>query len=168
MQVKKCNEGYSPRGYLVRLEIGEEVVTSLGSLVRQKRIRSGWLLGIGAVDNVTLGVYDLKRRQYAKRTFKGDHELVNLTGDISWLGQDPVLHIHAVIADPKLKTYGGHLFSARTCVTVEVVLVPWPTRIERKPDVQTGLNLLALARGGRTKHQDTKAPSRRQTYQISN
>jgi predicted DNA-binding protein with PD1-like motif len=130
--------------YLIRLEIGEEVLSSLSTLVRRKGIRSGWLQGIGAVNDVTLGVYDLEQKTYEKRLFHNDHELVNLTGDISWLGRDPVLHVHAVIADSKLRTYGGHLFGATCCVTVEVLLTPSPVTIQRRRDERTGLNLLVL------------------------
>lgn len=139
MQIKNCGEGY-----LVRLEIGEAVIASLTDFVRRKRIKSGWLLGLGAVDNAVLGVYDLKRRKYDKRTFKPIHELINLTGDISWLGKDPVLHVHAVIADHALKTSGGHLLEARCAITVEVMLTPWTKKALRKSDAITGLNLLAL------------------------
>jgi uncharacterized protein len=138
--------------YLIRLEIGEEVLSSLGAFVRRKRIRSGWLQGIGAVNEVTLGVYDLERKAYDKRLFRNDHELVIMAGDISWLGplatrragRDPVLHVHAVIADPKLRTFGGHLFSATCCVTVEVVLQPSGVSVRRRRDERTGLNLLDL------------------------
>jgi predicted DNA-binding protein with PD1-like motif len=139
MQIKNCGEGY-----LVRLEIGEAVIASLTDFVRRKRIKSGWLLGLGAVDNAVLGVYDLKRRKYDKRTFKPIHELINLTGDISWLDKDPALHVHAVIADHALKTSGGHLFEARCAITVEVMLTPWTKKALRKSDAITGLNLLAL------------------------
>jgi predicted DNA-binding protein with PD1-like motif len=139
MQVRDCGPGY-----LVRLEIGEAIIASLTDFVRRKHIKSGWLLGLGAVDNAVLGVYDLKRRVYDKRTFKPIHELINLTGDISWLGKDPVLHVHAVIADHALKTSGGHLFEARCAITVEVMLTPWTKKAARKPDAATGLNLLAL------------------------
>ena len=139
MQTRDCGPGC-----LIRLGIGEEIIAAVTAFVRRKRIKSGWLLGLGAVDNAVLGVYDLKRREYDKRTFKPIHELINLTGDISWLGKDPVLHVHAVIADPKLRTYGGHLFAARCAITVEVMLTPWTKRAGRKPNAVTGLNLLAL------------------------
>ena len=139
MQTRDCGSGY-----LIRLEIGEEIIAAVTAFVRRKRIKSGWLLGLGAVDNAVLGVYDLKRREYDKRTFKPIHELINLTGDISWLGKDPVLHVHAVIADNALKTSGGHLFAARCAITVEAMLTPWTRKATRKPDAVTGLNLLSL------------------------
>ena len=140
MQVKKCGSAY-----LLRLEIGEEVIASMSSFVRERRIRSAWLQGIGAIDQVTIGTYDIERRQYVKETFAGDQELLNMTGNVAWLGQDPVLHIHAMIADQSHKVSGGHLFSGRTCVTVEVVVQPWSVRVARAPDAGTGLNLLRLS-----------------------
>jgi predicted DNA-binding protein with PD1-like motif len=129
---------------LIRLAIGEEVISTLTEFVRQQQIRSGWLSGIGAVSNTVLGIYDLKRRRYRRRMFRADHELLSLAGGISWLGKDPVLHVHAVLADAGLRAIGGHLFQARCCVTVEVMLEPWPTTVRRRPDPETGLNLLAL------------------------
>jgi len=112
--------------------------------VRKQDIKSGWLLGIGAVNDVTLGIFDLKSRRYVKRTFRADHELVSITGNVARLGRDPILHIHALIADRRFRTFGGHLFSARCCVTVEVMLQPGTARLRRRPDPETGLNLLAF------------------------
>lgn len=139
MQVKKCNGCY-----LIRLEIGEEVMASLSSLVRARKIKSGWIQGLGAVRDVTLGIYSLTAHKYEKRTFPDNHELVNMTGNISWFGEDLVLHIHAQLANEELESFGGHLFSAITAVTVEVALTSWKTRLDRKPDSATGLNLLSL------------------------
>ena len=144
MQVKKCGSCF-----LIRLEIGEEVVASLSSFVRSRKIGSGWLQGIGAINDVTIGTYDIKRRRYLKKTLAQDQELLNMTGNISWLEKNPVLHIHALIADARHHVSGGHLFSGRTCVTVEVVLQPWPARIKRMPDERTGLNLLSWGLGAR-------------------
>ena len=119
MQAKKIDGSY-----IVRLEIGEEVVSMLAQWVRKRRIQSGWLMGLGAVKQTTLGIYNLAFHKYEKQVFAEDHELVNMTGNIAWLDKEPVLHIHAVIADEEMKCHGGHLFSALTAVTVEVVFTP--------------------------------------------
>jgi predicted DNA-binding protein with PD1-like motif len=139
MQLKKCGSSY-----LIRLEIGEGVIPSLTSIIKQERILSGWLQGIGAVDEVTVGTYDLRHKRYVKKTLIGDQELLNMTGNVSWLDKEPILHIHAMLADNKHHVIGGHLFEARTCVTVEMLLVPWRSRVIRQPDALTGLNLLHL------------------------
>ena len=129
---------------MIRLDIGEEVIPTLSSFIRKKGIMSGWLQGIGAVDHVTVGSYDIKHRKYHRKTLEGDQELLSMTGNIAWLDRDPALHIHATFADHEQRMSGGHLFEARVCVTVEVLLVPWSTRVKRQMDEQTGLNLLAL------------------------
>jgi uncharacterized protein len=139
MQVRKCGTSY-----VIRLAIGEEVIATLSDFVRRKKIKSGRLQGLGAVDHATLGIYHLKPRQYEKREFIKTCELVAMMGNIAWLGKDPVLHVHAALADDKLRVFGGHLFSARVAVTVEVVIVPGPVRLSRARDEATGLNLLQL------------------------
>jgi hypothetical protein len=128
----------------LRLMQGEEIVETLVGFARKQRIKSGFLTAIGAAKDVTLGCFDPKTGAYHKRTFKGDHEVAALVGNVAWVGKNPVCHIHAVISNPRLATFAGHLFSGTVTVTVEVALVPGTRRLARKPDPLSGLNLLAL------------------------
>jgi predicted DNA-binding protein with PD1-like motif len=128
----------------LRLMPGEEIVETLVGFVRSRRIKSGFLTAIGAAEDITLGCFDPKTREYRKRLFKGDHEIVSLVGNVAWTGKNPVCHIHTVVSTPRLATYAGHLFSGTVTVTLEVALVPGTRRLERKPDPLSGLNLLAL------------------------
>jgi predicted DNA-binding protein with PD1-like motif len=123
---------------------GEEIVEPLVGFVRSRRIRSGFLTGIGAAEDITLGCFDPKTKSYHRRVFKGDHEVAPLVGNVAWVGKSPVCHIHAVISTPRLATFAGHLFSGAVTVTLEVVLVPGTRRLVRKPDPLSGLNLLAV------------------------
>jgi predicted DNA-binding protein with PD1-like motif len=134
------NGGY----WQLRLMPGEEIVATLVGFVRSRRIKSGFLTGIGAAEDVTLGCFDPKTRAYHKRTFKGDHEVAAVVGNVAWVGSDPVCHIHAVISTPRLATFAGHLFSGTVTVTLEVALVPGARHLVRKPDPLSGLNLLVL------------------------
>ena len=128
----------------LRLMPGEEIVETLAGFVRSRRIRSGFLTGIGAAENITLGCFDPRTKTYHKRTFKGDNEVAAVVGNVGWLKKDPACHIHAVISRPNLTTYAGHLFSGTVTVTLEVALVPGTRRLLRQPDPLSGLNLLAL------------------------
>ena len=128
----------------LRLMPGEEIVETLAGFVRSRRIKSGFLTGIGAAEDITLGCFDPKTKVYRKRMFKGDHEIVSLVGNVAWVGKDPVCHVHTIISSPRLATYAGHLFSGTVTVTLEVALVPGTRRLQRKPDPLSGLNLLAL------------------------
>jgi predicted DNA-binding protein with PD1-like motif len=130
--------------YQLRLMPGEEIVESLVGFVRRRRIKSGFLTGIGAAERVVLGCFDPKTRTYRKRTFKGDNEVAALIGNVGWLGRTPACHIHAVISRPNLTTFAGHLFAGTVTVTLEVTLLPGSRRFTRKPDPLSGLNLLAL------------------------
>ena len=128
----------------LRLMPGEEIMATLVGFVRRQRIKSGFLTGIGAAEDIMLGCFDPKTRAYHKRVFRGDHEVAALVGNVAWVGKDPVCHIHAVISTPRLVTFAGHLFSGTVTVTLEVALVPGTRRLGRKPDPLSGLNLLEL------------------------
>jgi hypothetical protein len=130
--------------YQLRLMPGEEIISTLADFVGRKRIKSGFLTAIGAAEDITLGCFDPKTRAYHKRTFKGDHEVAALVGNVAWDGRNPLCHIHAVISTPRLTTYAGHLFSGKVTVTLEVALVPGARRLGRRPDSFSGLKLLHL------------------------
>ena len=129
----------------LRLMSGEEIVEIISGFVRKQRIKSGFLTGIGAAEDITLGCFDPKTKTYHKRTFKGDNEVAAIVGNVGWLVKAPACHIHAVISRPNLTTFAGHLFSGTVTVTLEVALVPGTRRLARKPDPLFGLNLLALS-----------------------
>jgi len=128
----------------LRLMPGEEIVTTIADFARCRRIKSGFLTAIGAAEEITLGCFDPKTRTYHKRTFAGDHEVAALVGNVAWDGSNPVCHIHAVIATPRLATFAGHLFSGKVTVTLEVALIPGARRLSRRPDPLSGLKLLCL------------------------
>lgn len=130
--------------YQLRLMPGEEIVGSVNNFVRSRRIKSGFLTGLGAAEDVMLGCFDPKTKAYHKRVLKGDHEVAALVGNVAWVGSEPVCHIHAIVSTPKFATLAGHLFSGKVTVTIEIALVPGARRLTRKPDVLFGLNLLAL------------------------
>ncbi|MFO7676435.1 MAG: PPC domain-containing DNA-binding protein [bacterium] len=142
MEARDCG-----RFWLLRLAIGEDVVEVLPRFVREQGIGSGLIQGLGAADEVELGLYDLATRSYHRRTFTGDCEIVALTGNIAWDGDNPVCHLHCVISDETLAAHGGHLYRARVSVTCEVAVIPGEGRLDRVPDERTGLKLLDLGPG---------------------
>lgn len=129
----------------MRLERGEDIPTALAGFVAKKRMKSGFVVGLGAADKVVLGHFSLKTKKYRKRTFSGDYELASITGNISWDGETPICHLHAVITGPNMVAYGGHLFSAEVGATCELSILPAAKKLTRKLDPYTGLKLLALS-----------------------
>ncbi|HET6374364.1 MAG TPA: PPC domain-containing DNA-binding protein [Candidatus Polarisedimenticolia bacterium] len=129
---------------IVRLDIGDEVIESLKTLARIERIPGGALTGLGAVGDVTLAYYHLKSRSYETVRLEEDVEVVSLTGNIGWLGDEPVIHAHAVVSRADCSTAGGHVMRAVVSVTVEVMVLVYAERLERAPVPEIGLNLLRL------------------------
>ena len=131
-------------GFLIRLIKGEEVVTTLSSFVAEQKIMGGFVFGLGAFKDLTLGYFDSHKKEYIKRFFPEDLEFGNLTGSISFLEGKPFVHAHVTAAGTDFKAVTGHLFSATISATGEFFVIPSESKIERKPDSDTGLNLLDL------------------------
>lgn len=132
-------------GFLVVLDVGDEVMESLKKLALTERIGEASLSGIGAVRDVVLGYIDLNQKQYLKREFGPESmELVSLTGNLATLKGEPVAHCHAVIGDREMRVYGGHLFQAVTSVTVEIFLRVFDGELTRQFDPDSGANPIVL------------------------
>lgn len=129
--------------YLVVLDKGDEITTSLAQFVADEGIEGGVIRGIGGVMNVTLGFFDTVTKEYLRKEFNDFYELAALIGDISLVDGKPFCHIHAVISDRDLNAYAGHLLRAEISVTGEIVVTPGQS-VHRKLNKAIGLNLLDI------------------------
>lgn len=139
MKVKRTEAGF-----LLVLDIGDEVIASLKQLAEAERIGSASITGIGAVRDSVLGYLDLDQKQYLKREFADSMELVALTGSLALLDGQPFAHCHAVLSDREMRVFGGHLFAATASVTVEIFLRVYEGEVARQLDPNTGANLINL------------------------
>jgi predicted DNA-binding protein with PD1-like motif len=131
-------------GYIIRLQKGEEIISTLSDFADKYKIEGGFVYGIGTVNNIVLGYYETEKKNYLKKSFKGDFELVSLMGNISLLKGKPMVHAHIVISDANFTCLAGHLFSGTIAMTGEFVILLTKDAIERVLDPETGLNLLQL------------------------
>jgi len=132
----------TPRGYIVRIDRGEEILATLTHFLAEKGIRCGALTGIGAVDSPELGLFTMTTREYRRRRFAGEYEIVALTGNVSSLAGKPFVHAHGLFSDADCQVVGGHVFEAVVGVTCEIDLAVYPGEMQRHQDPVTGLNLL--------------------------
>lgn len=139
MQYKKVQDGY-----LVVFSRGENIHEGLTRLVAEEKIASGAMTGIGAVMNTRLGFYHLDRKSYDEKKFVPEAELVNLTGNITWFGEKPVVHAHVTIGLPDFTAAAGHLFEAECAVTVEISIQTRKEKVVRQFSPEIGLNLQTL------------------------
>jgi predicted DNA-binding protein with PD1-like motif len=131
-------------GFMLRLVKGEEIIDTLSSFVQKQNISGGFVFGLGAFKEATMGYFDAEKKEYVKTSFKEDMEFGSLTGSISYIEGKPFIHAHVVASREDCKAYFGHLFSATISATGEFFIIPSDSQIERKPDSETGLNLLDL------------------------
>ena len=130
--------------YLLRLDVGDGVIESVKDFVAERGIGSGVISGIGGVTGVVLGYYDLAAKEYRKRELEGIYEMLSLVGNVSFLGDEPFVHAHAVVSGADMAAMGGHLFSATVAVTAELYLWASSIRVTRSLDERVGLNTLDI------------------------
>lgn len=130
--------------YVIRLETGEEIIASLKMFVEKEKIEGGFFYGLGAVKDVTLGYFNLERKEYKEKSFKEGFELTSLVGDVAFSDEKIIVHAHVTLADEDFKTFSGHLGKAVVTATVELVFNLAEGKLLKKPDPITGLNLLDL------------------------
>ncbi len=106
------------------------------------RIEAAFFQTIGAVGEVELAWYDLGAKQYVTALLKEDLELVSLTGNVSKLGNELVVHNHGVFSNKAMETKGGHVQKAVISGACEIVLTRIEGSIDRAYDEETGLNLM--------------------------
>lgn len=100
MEYKRFNEKI-----IVRLDPGDELVSSLLKIAEKENILFANVTGIGASNNLVVGVYDIDDRQYYKRRFDDrNYEIVSLVGNINRMDGESYVHVHATIGSPAAHT----------------------------------------------------------------
>ena len=68
--------------YVVRMDKGEEILEPVKALAMAEDIRLASVQALGAVNDITVGVFDTVRKEYHANHFQGTFEIVSLTGTI--------------------------------------------------------------------------------------
>src|SRR5258707_11202563 len=100
-------------GWLLGFAHGEDIVAGVLDFARAQKVDGAWVNMLGAIEDPELGYYDLGTKTYTRRIFPGDWEITAIVGNLGWLDDTPVLHVHATIGGPDFSTRGGHLFAGR-------------------------------------------------------
>ena len=133
-------------GFILKLEKGEEVISSITTFCEKRGIRGAIFSGIGAVDNFKVGYWDSERRDYFFRDESAVHEVASMNGNVSLVEGKSFVHAHAVLSkcDASGAVIAGHVKEARVAVTLEVFLTSLPTPLAREMDNSIGLKLLSI------------------------
>ncbi len=132
------------RGYIVKINRGEEVMSSLTALCEKEGICFAAVSAIGACDYVKVGLYSVEERKYYSHEMTGPMEITSLLGNITEKDGKPYLHLHINVADEEVRTFGGHLNECRISGTCEMFVNVFEGRVGRKIDDATGLNVFDI------------------------
>ena len=128
--------------YMGKFNKGDDIIGALEEFCRQKKIRKGFVQIIGAVENTTLGYYNLNDKKYSNRTFDEHAEILSMSGNISIMDGDVSIHLHGAFGKDDFQSIGGHLGSPCIIFAGEYVILELKGRdLVRQFDEPTGLHL---------------------------
>ena len=127
---------------VLRIDRGEEILEQLKAVCLKENVKLASVSGIGAINDLTSGVWDVERKEYFSNHFTGVYEVANLVGTITTMNGEYYAHIHISAGDAQGHVVGGHLNRAVVSATSEIVLHLIDGTVEREFSPEVGLNLL--------------------------
>ena len=123
------------------MDKGEEVVSSLKSICQKEDIKLASVSAIGAVNDITVGVFNPDTKQYKSNRFTGNFEIISLSGKVTTMKGIPYIHLHMSAGNDEGKVFGGHLNEAKISATCEMVITLIDGEVDREYSEEIGLNL---------------------------
>ena len=126
---------------IVRIDKGEEIIEKIKEVALKENIKLANINALGATNNFVVGVYNVDEKKYYSNEFKGNFEIVSLTGTINTINGEFYTHIHMSAGNDKGEVFGGHLNKAIVSATCEMVINIIEGNVDRYFDEEIGLNL---------------------------
>lgn len=126
---------------IARIDKGEEILEEIKKIALKENIKLASVSALGATNDFTVGVYNVDEKKYYSNSFKGNFEIVSLTGTINTMNDEFYTHIHMSAGNDKGEVFGGHLNRAIVSATCEMVINIIEGRVDRYKDEEIGLNL---------------------------
>lgn len=128
--------------YVIKLSLGERLSEALEHFFAETKIEGGWVEALGAVQEVTLGYYDLDKKEYQWCTFDGLREITGIMGNLAFNDAGKMmLHAHGTFGDRDYQVIGGHVKDLVAGATVEIFVhsshQPWRRKIDEEVGLQT-------------------------------
>lgn len=130
---------------IARIDKGEDIQEQLKLIALKENIALATVNALGAVGNFTVGVFKVEEKKYYANEFKGNYEIVSLTGTITTKDSEYYAHLHMSAGDAEGNVFGGHLNTAIVSATCEMVITLIDGRVKRKFNDEVGLNLFDFA-----------------------
>ena len=126
---------------VARSDRGEEILAAVREIAGAEHIQLASVSALGATNDFTVGVYNVDEKQYHANDFKGNFEIVSLTGTINTMDGECYTHLHMSAGDEKGQVFGGHLNRAVVSAVCEMVITVIDGVVDRRFNEEIGLNL---------------------------
>ncbi len=126
---------------VARIDRGEEILAAVREIAGAEHIQLASVSALGATNDFTVGVYNVDEKQYHANDFKGNFEIVSLTGTINTMDGEFYTHLHMSAGNEKGQVFGGHLNRAVVSAVCEMVITVIDGVVDRRFSEEIGLNL---------------------------
>lgn len=126
---------------VARIDKGEEILEKIKEISLKENIKLANVNALGATNDFTVGVFKVDEKKYYSNNFKGNFEIVSLTGSINTMNGEFYTHIHMSAGNEKGEVFGGHLNRAIVSATCEMFIEIIDGEVDRYFDEEIGLNL---------------------------
>lgn len=126
--------------YIVSVKNKSSILEALTDFVKNQKIQSGEVTGIGAVSEATLRFFQPSTKQYVDKTFHEQMEVSNISGNISQAEGQPLLHLHITLGREDYTALAGHLLDAKIRGAGEFIFYPLDAKMIKAKDEEAGIN----------------------------
>lgn len=128
-----------------KVEPDEDLIDSIIKMVKKHDIRSGFINCIGALKKFTIGYFEIDSKNYKMETFNENVEMLTCLGNITYIDNEPIIHLHVTLGRRDYSLIGGHLSRPSiVSVTGEVSIFETDKKFNRANDQQFDLSLLNI------------------------
>lgn len=137
----------------IRMDKGEEIVTTLKRICKKEQIISATFFGIGCCSKATIFSRFPDTMEDKPHSREDCLEMEHIAGSISVEDDGSITHhIHAVFTyidmNRNQHVFAGHLISAEILYTAEITLLVAEEPIQRMTDPITGIRVIKLSETG--------------------
>lgn len=131
---------------IVRMDRGEEILEQIKEVATKEKLKLASITALGAINDFTVGVFNVNEKKYYANSFQGNYEIVSLIGTINTMNDEFYTHIHLSAGDDTGKVFGGHLNKAIVSATCEMVIDVINGYVDRTLNSDVGLNLFDFSK----------------------
>jgi predicted DNA-binding protein with PD1-like motif len=128
--------------FVLRFDKDEEVFEGLVKFMKEQQVAACAFNGIGASSSVELGYFNPFIKEYRKKPYVEELEIIAFSGNGSFSGADHSIHAHGMFGRTDFSVFGGHVFKLVVSVTCEIFLTKLSGQMKREMNSDFNLNLL--------------------------